>query len=396
MATNQTDVLISGGGPVGLLLAIGLGQAGHSVVLAEKNAFEKGETGSFDGRVLALTYGSVQVLKALNIWSELEPMTTPIQHVHVSQKGYLGLTQLHADEMRVPALGYSVTASDLGRVLWQTAQNTPNVTLLSESGLVDLSIQGNRRRVALITPDGNSHYEAALVVGADGTESTVRNCLNLPIETKAYEAFGVIAKMESEQHPNGWAFERFTEQGPVALLPMHGHESKAVWVVPKDDIDRVRALSDADFISEFTARMGERFGGFVHVSERVAYPLTETYVPKFYADRAVLMGNASHTQHPVAAQGLNLGIRDVAVFLERMPDGEMEIADLGDENFLARYAQERAQHHEKIMGLTDGLIQLFQVESPVVGHLRGLGLMAMNALPGLRKRFTKMTMGVSS
>ncbi len=134
MATNQTDVLISGGGPVGLLLAIGLGQAGQQVVVAEKNAFEKGETGSFDGRVLALTYGSVQVLKTLNVWPDLEPMTTPIEHVHVSQKGYLGLTQLHADEMRVPALGYSVTASDLGRVLWQTAQNTPNVTLLSESG----------------------------------------------------------------------------------------------------------------------------------------------------------------------------------------------------------------------------------------------------------------------
>lgn len=396
MATNQTDVLISGGGPVGLLLAIGLGQAGQQVVVAEKNAFEKGETGSFDGRVLALTYGSVQVLKTLNVWPDLEPMITPIEHVHVSQKGYLGLTQLHADEMRVPALGYSVTASDLGRVLWQTAQNTPNVTLLSESGLVDLSIQGNRRRVELTTPDGTGHYDAALVVGADGTESTVRKCLDLPIEAKAYEAFGVIAKIETEQHPNGWAFERFTEQGPVALLPMHGHESKAVWVVPKDDIERVRALNDTDFMQAFAARMGERLGAFVKVSERVAYPLTETYVPRFYAERAVLMGNASHTQHPVAAQGLNLGIRDVAVFLEMMQDSDAEKPDLGDDAFLARYADERAQHHEKIMGLTDGLIQLFQVESPVVGHMRGLGLMAMNALPGLRKRFTKMTMGVSS
>lgn len=390
MTVEKKDVFISGGGPVGLILAIGLARAGKSVVLAEKNAFDQGEKGSFDGRVLALTYGSVCFLESLGIWSELKSYTAPIEHVHVSQKGYLGLTHLHAVEMKVPALGYSVTASDLGNVLWQMAQGLDNISLFSQSGLVDFQLQEQNQQICLETPDGQRNVEVDLLVGADGTQSTVRKLLELPIEIKDYQAFGVIAKIETEQHPDGWAFERFTEQGPVALLPMHGHESKAVWVVPADEIDQVKALDDEAFMKAFSQRMGERLGAFVTVSERVFYPLTETYVPTFVKPRAVLMGNASHTQHPVAAQGLNLGISDIQAFLEKVQEG----ADLGDWALLSDYAEERKEHHEKIMGLTDGLIQLFQTESPAIGHMRGLGLMAMNAIPSLRKRFTKMTMGM--
>lgn len=390
MTVEKKDVFISGGGPVGLILAIGLARAGRSVVLAEKNAFDQGEKGSFDGRVLALTYGSVCFLESLGIWQELKSYATPIEHVHVSQKGYLGLTHLHAAEMKVPALGYSVTASDLGNVLWQLAADLKEVVLFSRSGLVDFQQKDSFQQVCLNTPSGQRDFEVSLVVGADGTQSTVRQLLELPIEVKDYQAFGVIAKIETEQHPNGWAFERFTEQGPVALLPMHGHESKAVWVVPADEIEQVRSLDDKAFMQAFSQRMGERLGGFVSVSERVFYPLTETYVPTFIKPRAVLVGNASHTQHPVAAQGLNLGISDIQAFLEE----SQEMTDLGEWTLLSSYAEERKEHHEKIMGLTDGLIQLFQTESPAIGHMRGLGLMAMNAIPSFRKRFTKMTMGM--
>ncbi|MDG4813340.1 FAD-dependent monooxygenase [Hydrogenovibrio sp. 3SP14C1] len=390
MTIEKRDVFISGGGPVGLILAIGLARAGRTVVLAEKNAFDQGEKGSFDGRVLALTYGSVCTLDTLGIWSDLKPCTTPIEHVHVSQKGYLGLTHLHASEMNVPALGYSVTASDLGHVLWQNAAGLEGVTLFSQSGLVDFQLQEDKQRVQLETLSGQQTFEVDLVIGADGTQSTVRQLLDLPIEIKDYQAFGVIAKIETEQHPNGWAFERFTEQGPVALLPMQEHESKAVWVVPAEEVEHVKALDDKDFIQAFSQRMGERLGAFISVSERVFYPLTETYVPTFIKPRAVLMGNASHTQHPVAAQGLNLGISDIQAFL----DEATNVTDLGEWSLLSDYADERKTQHEKIMGLTDGLIQVFQTEAPAVGHLRGLGLMAMDVIPSLRKRFTKMTMGM--
>jgi 2-octaprenyl-6-methoxyphenol hydroxylase len=231
--------------------------------------------------------------------------------------------------------------------------------------------------------------EAKLMVGADGTDSQVRKVLGLPIEEKSYQAFGVIAQIETERHPQGWSFERFTEQGPVALLPMQGHFHKAVMVCPESEIEVLKGLNDADYIALFASKMGERLGQFLHVSPRVIYPLKETYVPQMSKGRALLMGNASHTQHPVAAQGLNLGIRDIEVFLEMISLAD----DLGAPEFLTEYALARKPDHEKVMGMTDGLIQIFQHQSPVVGHLRGLGLMAMQAMPTLKKRFSRFAMG---
>lgn len=383
------DALISGGGPVGLVLALGLAMQEKTAVLLEKNHPERGEKCSFDGRVLALSYGSQQVLLQLGVWSDLEPYVTEIEHVHVSQKGYLGLTLLHAKEVNVPALGYSITAEDLGRVLWQKVRQHPHIHVHTGASISELERSASSQKITFEQRQQFHVCRAKLVVGADGTGSKVRTLLNLKMRTKKYDAFGVIAKIETEKLPDGWAFERFTESGPVALLPMQGHFSKAVWVVPSAEIESIQTLDDDAFMAGFSARMGERFGAYVSVSERVTYPLVETYVDPFYAERAVLMGNAAHTQHPVAAQGLNLGIQDIQEFLEKSEVAE----DIGEGALLKDYAESRKAAHEKVMGMTDGLIQLFQTESPVVGHLRGLGLMAMNVVPSLRKRFTKMAMG---
>ncbi|MEA3406219.1 MAG: FAD-dependent monooxygenase [Pseudomonadota bacterium] len=390
----QTDVVISGGGPVGLMLAIGLSQKGFQVVLAEK--FKPVDSlsevkNSFDGRVLALSYGSKLILEQLELWSSLSEFVTAIQHVHVSQKGYLGMTKLHADEAGVPALGYSVQSSDLGHVLWQKANQQENITILCPASLQDFQ-QDESAVTADIEIEGELlQVEAKLIVGADGTDSRVRKILDLPLEEKSYQAYGVIAQIETEQHPLGWSYERFTEQGPVALLPMHGHFHKAVMVCPEDQIEEIKSLTDEQFIERFADKMGERLGCFVSVSPRMAYPLKETYVPQMVSGRAILMGNASHTQHPVAAQGLNLGIRDIGEFLAGLQTQQ----DLNDMQLLQHYADSRKQDHEKVMGLTDSLIQVFQHTSPLVGHLRGIGLMAMQVAPKLRKRFTKFAMGGS-
>ncbi|MEA1989676.1 MAG: FAD-dependent monooxygenase [Pseudomonadota bacterium] len=390
------DVFISGGGPVGLMLAIGLSNLGKKVVLAERFVPQANQLGSvqnsFDGRVLALSKGSQNFLLNIGVWPELEKFTTAIEHVHVSQKGFMGITTLHADEVDVDALGFSVQSSDLGHVLWDMANQAENIKLLCPAVLASfveaddsLSIQ-----VAVNSDEGQvvQQIHAQLIVGADGTQSKVREILELPIEEKSYGSFGVLAQIETEQHPQGWAYERFTKDGPVALLPMHGHNHKAVLVCSAEEVESITALSDAEYTELFTSKMGERLGRFTKVSPRIVYPLKETYVPQMTKGRAVLMGNASHTQHPVAAQGLNLGIRDIEEFLS----GVSEFNDLGNQAWLNEYAQRREPDHQKVMGLTDSLIQIFQHQSPLVGHLRGIGLMAMQAMPGVKRRFSKFAM----
>lgn len=390
------DVFISGGGPVGLMLAIGLSRLGKKVVMAERlsPSSEKPDEvkNSFDGRVLALSKGSQVFLENIDVWSTLKPFTTAIEHIHVSQKGYLGITTLHASEVDVDALGFSVQSHHLGRVLWSIASESENITLLCP-GLLE-SFTENEVGVnvkVLLDSDASKHVQTIktqLVVGADGTQSKVREILKLPIKENSYDAFGVLAQIETEQHPQGWAYERFTQDGPVALLPMHGHAHKAVMVCSKENIEAVKALNDADYINLFAEKMGERLGRFTKVSPRIVYPLRETYVPQMTKGRAVLMGNASHTQHPVAAQGLNLGIRDIEVFLNSIDSTQ----DLGDQAWLNSYAQKREPDHQKVMGLTDSLIQIFQHSSPMIGHLRGIGLMAMQAMPGVKRRFSKFAM----
>lgn len=399
--TEKCDVFISGGGPIGLMLAIGLSYQGRKVVLAEKYAPQvnvpEAAQNAFDGRVLALSKGSQAFLQSIQVWQALAPFTTPIEHVHVSQKGYLGITTLHADEVDVDALGFSVQSSDLGAVLWNVASGIENISLLCPMQLQGFTEKNQTVTIELADSanDDGSDYghlthtvEAQLIVGADGTQSQVRQILALPIEEKSYNAYGVLAQIETEQHPQGWAYERFTEEGPVALLPMQGHAHKAVMVCPADALKTIEALTDDEFMALFAEKMGERLGRFVKVSPRSIYPLKETYVAQMTKGRAVLMGNASHTQHPVAAQGLNLGIRDIETFLNAGQD----IQDLGDQAWLLEYASSRESDHKKVMGLTDSLIQIFQHRSPVVGHLRGLGLMAMQAMPGLKRRFSKFAM----
>ncbi|MCF6299104.1 MAG: FAD-dependent monooxygenase [Thiomicrorhabdus sp.] len=396
MQSITTDVVISGGGPVGLLLAIGLAQQGQKVVLAEAFLPVENAPNSFDGRVLALSHGSMLVLEALGVWQDLAPFVTEILHVHVSQKGYLGITTLHAEEVGVPALGYSIQSSDLGRVLWQHVKQSSQIQVLCPAKVVDFQEQGERVQVHVEqTLDLNTvsiDIDAKLIVGADGTDSQVRKILKLPLEEKSYQAFGVLAKIETEEHPNNWSFERFTEEGPVALLPMKGHAHKAVLVCPEQDIERIKKLNDQEFIALFASKMGERLGAFTKISPRVVYPLKETYVAQMSKGRALLMGNASHTQHPVAAQGLNLGIQDIDVFLA-MAAKQTLTADIGQPIFLTDYAALRKPAHEKVMGLTDGLIQIFQHRSPMVGHLRGIGLMAMQAMPSVKRRFARFAMG---
>lgn len=386
-ATQQPHVVICGGGPVGLSLALGLAQRQVKVTLLEAVEPTPQAQNSFDGRVLALSQGSKHFFEALGVWSYLQPSVTAIEHVHVSQRGYLGLTLMHAEDMQVEALGYSIRAQHLGEVLWQQVQQHSNIQVNTPACLQSF-VDSEQGVEVVYQQDG--HTQTVMcdgVVGADGTQSQVRKTLALPLIEKDYKAWAILAQVNTEQPHQGWAFERFTSQGPVALLPLATHSHKLVYVASEQDYPSLLELSDQDFIQAFTRQMGERFGRYEQLSERVAYPLKETYVERVVVGRAILMGNASHTQHPVAAQGLNLGLRDVSDFLQIWHDQLMQ-----DPYRLLEYEKRRQADHRKVMGLTDGLIRIFEHPSPLVGHARGLAMMALQMMPSLKRRLARFSM----
>jgi 2-octaprenyl-6-methoxyphenol hydroxylase len=379
--------VIAGGGPVGLTLALGLAQQGYRVTLLEKVEPKAGAVNSFDGRVLALSEGSRQILQSLGLWPALLAHLTPIKHVHVSQKGYLGLTLIHAEEMNVAALGYSIRAEALGEVLWQAVRAQANIDIRCPAQLLGFVQDEEDVYVDVEQLGQRVSVRAKLLLGADGTDSQVRRGLNWRLVHKSYHAWAILAQVDTFEPHENWAFERFTAQGPVALLPLSSHSHKLVYVASDEEYADLLALSDEAFIAAFSRKMGERFGGYHRLSGRVAYPLTESYVERVAQGRAVLLGNASHTQHPVAAQGLNLGLRDVASLL-----AGLQIQGVDDVSWLAGYERERQQDHRQVMGLTDGLIRVFEHPSPFVGHLRGVAMMALQAMPGLKRRLARFSM----
>jgi 2-octaprenyl-6-methoxyphenol hydroxylase len=377
---------------VGLTLALGAARLGLEVAVIERApALDEGaEQGSFDGRMLALNLGSQQLLQSVGVWSALAPVSCAIRHVHITQKNHLGITTVHADQLGVPALGYSVLGRDLGRVLQQLAQAEPSIRLLQPARLSGFE-QGDQGVEAQVQSEaGQQRLYGRLLVGADGTDSTVRHLLGWPIDQKDYGSYAILAQVESWYPHQGWSFERFTPQGPVALLPFGTHQHKAVYVCPADQRDELMALDDQQWLAAFTRKMGPRFGGFHTTSLRLAYPLKEAYVPRVAQGRVALLGNASHTQHPVAAQGLNLGLRDVADYLSGLETPQA----LAQPDWLEAFEAKRKADHKAVMGMTDTLVNLFQLPQPLVGHLRGMGLMALEMMPSLKRRLAHFSMGL--
>ena len=383
-ASQALPMVIAGGGPVGLSLALGLVKQGYEVCLVDPTEPQQALSESFDGRMLALSASSIELFRQVGVWDALKACCTPIKHIHVSQKGYLGLTLIHAEELGLAALGYAIRAADLGRVLWQAVLAEPVIQGYYQARVIDAQVEGDQGlAVAIETPAGSKTISAQMLIGADGTESKVRELMGVAFEKTHYQAWAFLAQATSRESHQGWAYERFTQQGPVALLPIDSHDHKLVYVVPDVEKARVAALDDEAFLAEFYQQMGVRMGGFSRVSSRMAYPLTEGRTAQLVKGRMLLMGNACHTQHPVAAQGLNLGLRDVSDFLAMSADHRLSASAL------AHYESIRLADHQQVMRLTDGLIRVFQHSSPLVGHLRGLGLMALQALPPLKKRLAK-------
>ena len=385
--SHEFDIAILGGGLVGSSLACALDGRGWRVALVEGAAPRQAPPG-FDDRRLALAAASLNALQALDVVPRLATPPSPIRRIHVSRQGDFGAVRLDAAEAGREAFGAVVTASSLGAALESRLAQARMLTVLRPRTLVGLAAVDEGWRLQLDGASDGEWIGARLVVAADGTRSFVRQALGIGTREHDYGQELFVCSLACDRAADGVAYERFTAQGPVALLPM-GRDYGAICGVASADAPRVRALDDAAYADYLQERFGWRAGRFMRVGRRSAYPLARVVADALTAPRAVLMGNAAQTIHPIGAQGFNLGLRDALTFAELLVDG----ADPGAPALLATYADARREDRERTLAFSDGLARATANRSPAMHVLRSLGLLALGSVPGLAAPLVSGAMG---
>jgi len=392
--STEFDVIIVGGGMVGASLVHALTGQGLRIAVIEATSIKTDMPPSFDDRSIALSHSSANILRSLGLWSELEKWLEPIKKIHVSEKGQFGFARLDQSEENVDALGYVVTAREFGRVLLSPLESFDDVTLFCPATLDSFSVLDDRIEVS-IQADQPLNISGKLLIAADGGNSQVRQQLNIDVSEHFYKQYAVIANVETSKPHDNVAYERFTEQGPVALLPMTDNRSALVYTVREEDVDAVMAQDDETFLAALQQRFGFRVGRFTRIGKRFSHELVFKEVAEHIRPRIALIGNAAHTIHPVAGQGFNLGIRDVAVLAEVILQQAAKGEDYGLLQSLQQYANWRHKDQREVLQATDKLVRLFTNPLAVVRTGRNLGILALGVLPGARHWFSKHAMGMA-
>ena len=406
MSERKYDIVIAGGGMIGTSLAIALAPLGLRVAVVEAVARRDAAQPSFDDRSTALSRSTQRMFEAIGLWPEIVEASTPIRAIHVSDQGRFGFSHIDAEEQGVEALGYVVINRVLGEVLQTALDGLDAVDVMCPARIVDVELGAERATATVETDEGRQNrLDCALLVAADGAQSAVRSMMGITAQKSDYGQRAVIGNLLTEIPVDNVAYERFTPQGPLAILPIADGRAGFVWTVSEDDADRVMALDDAAFLEELQHEFGFRLGRFSRVGKRVSYPLVLSRALRLTARRSVLIGNSAHGLHPVSAQGFNLGMRDVAAIVDCIVDEWGHTDFSTDKNrsdpfldpgaLLARYAEWRRADQNKLVRFTDGLVRLFGSERPPLRALRYIGMLGFDLVPGVRTLFAKHTMGLA-
>jgi 2-octaprenyl-6-methoxyphenol hydroxylase len=414
---NQYDVIIAGGGLSGTLSALGLASLTKadgsplSIAIIEANDIQQTPKLTFDSRVLALSHGSAEYLKSLHVWQDIAPHAAPIKNIHISDRGYYGKARLAAKDHQVSALGYVVEMSILGQAflskltqlqsLQKNAQKLSdetvkqNITWFCPDHITDINWQQDSVKIRL---NSSLQLSASLLLACDGGQSTCRQFANIASTTKPYEQCALIANVSMAKPHQDIAFERFTESGPIAILPLtdngkDSHKCSLVWTLTPEQAAKMVALDESQFKQQLELAFGSWLGQVAKVGERAIYPLTLVQANEQVYHRMALMGNASHTIHPIAGQGFNLGLRDVQQLCDIIAENIEQGRDISDFSSLMRYANKRKADHQQVIKLTDSLVTLFSNDLPPLVAGRNIGLKVLNYCTPLKNRLVNKTMG---
>jgi 2-octaprenyl-6-methoxyphenol hydroxylase len=391
------DVVIAGGGMIGTSLALALATLDLRIAVVEPVLRDAAEQPSFDERSTALSRSSQRMFTALGLWDRIVAASTPIRSIHVSDKGRFGFSHIDAGEQGVEALGYVVINRVLGGVLQQALDALDNVEQLNPARIVSVATRADRARAEVEQPSGQSRrLSAKLLVAADGARSSVRDMLGIGSELVDYGQRAIIGNLLTELPNENRAYERFTEDGPIAMLPIRDGRTAFVWILTSEAAEAMLTLGDDAFTERLQDAFGNRLGAFSRAGARASYPLWLSKADRLVTERAVLVGNAAHGLHPVAAQGFNLGLRDVAALSDCIADAREDgVVDPGSAELLGRYAEWRRDDQQKLVRFTDGIVRLFGSRRPPVRALRDVGMLGFDLVPGVRRLFARHTMGLS-
>ncbi|MDX8252195.1 2-octaprenyl-6-methoxyphenyl hydroxylase [Acinetobacter pittii] len=401
----QQQVIIVGGGMVGLSLSLMLAKANIAVKLLEAVKYPNYDDqnvapyhSSFDARNTALSRRSVQIYQKLGLWDALQQHATPILQVHITEQGSFGKARLIAEQEKVESFGQVIENAWLGRVLLTQVRQQPLIELIDGVQVTALTQDAEQVHIEAKRSEEVLKLESKLLIAADGRDSFCRQAIGVGVDVHDYDQVAIVTTVQTSKPHEQVGFERFSALGPLALLPLPGeYRRSVVWPVKKGTEDEwLGDENDQHFLNALQQTYGDRAGKFEKTGKRFSYPLSQVLAHKQAVGRVILMGNAAHTIHPVAGQGFNLCLRDADVLVRYLVNQLTASDDIGNPDNLLAYEQARLSDQQRVIKFCDTVVRGFSNQNPLLKLIRNTGLIAFDVIPGVKPLVANYAMGLKA
>ncbi|EOG8906027.1 FAD-dependent monooxygenase [Acinetobacter baumannii] len=401
----QQQVIIVGGGMVGLSLSLMLAKANIAVKLLEAVKYPNYDDqnvapyhSSFDARNTALSRRSVQIYQKLGLWDALQQHATPILQVHITEQGSFGKARLIAEQEKVESFGQVIENAWLGRVLLTQVRQQPLIELIDGVQVTALTQDTEQVHIEAKRGDEVLKLESKLLIAADGRDSFCRQAIGVGVDVHDYDQVAIVTTVQTSKPHEHVGFERFSALGPLALLPLPGeYRRSVVWPVKKGtEGEWLGEENDQHFLDALQKTYGDRAGKYEKTGKRFSYPLSQVLAHKQAVGRVILMGNAAHTIHPVAGQGFNLCLRDADVLLRYLVNQLSASDDIGNPDNLLAYEQARLSDQQRVIKFCDTVVRGFSNQNPLLKLIRNTGLIAFDVIPGVKPLVANYAMGLKA